>query len=175
MADLQPCFHCGSTRVGWITTTSTEVFDDGQRLILEEVPTIECADCGKQVQPLFDLADAVNIVFEHMEHHGPDRARFDDPRWEPIITQHREQREAQSASELTEVVDLEDFLRGTEAPDTTWTPWPSHCDRCAAPADWVKAFDAMACSTCDRWLEPQCTRSGCPFCPERPERPSLVT
>lgn len=34
--------------------------------------------------------------------------------------------------------------------------------------------DAYFCKVCDAWLESQCTDSDCEFCPNRPEKPSMV-
>jgi hypothetical protein len=34
--------------------------------------------------------------------------------------------------------------------------------------------DALHCRVCDLWLEPACTDEKCPYCPKRPEKPSMV-
>lgn len=175
------CPTCGSSRVSWVTGTEMEVFDDGQRLVLEEVPAVECAACGARMMP-FELSGDVRVVLGHMEQHGPDRARFDDPRWSELISQNRQAVESSIMelgdpdADLSRVFEVDPDGGDAAAPDASpaWAPepWPTSCDACEAPAQWIDYADAMACVACDRWLEPVCHSGGCPFCTGRPPYPS---
>ena len=178
MVEEQQCFKCGSRQQRWVTTTVTETFEGGHRLVLEQVPKVECSVCGQQIQP-WEVAEQVRIVLRHMEHHGPYRARFDDPRWQPLIDRRREE-DARATLELAatlehqEPVPIEHFLAATEPAGAPPSPWPTHCERCGATASWQQAVDAMCCPACDTCLEPLCTDRACTLCHGRPTRPSRL-
>jgi len=42
------------------------------------------------------------------------------------------------------------------------------------PTKRNEEFDAYYCTTCDKWLEKQCSDPKCEFCSKRPKKPSLA-
>jgi hypothetical protein len=47
------------------------------------------------------------------------------------------------------------------------------CPTCNNRGDYCERFDAIYCYRCDTWLEKNCGASGCIYCGDRPEKPSL--
>jgi hypothetical protein len=37
-----------------------------------------------------------------------------------------------------------------------------------------KKYDAYFCKECDVWIEKQCGDDACEYCPDRPDKPSMV-
>lgn len=48
----------------------------------------------------------------------------------------------------------------------------SICSTCDNKASYCEQFDAMYCSSCNTWLEKNCTDPGCNYCSGRPETPT---
>jgi len=47
------------------------------------------------------------------------------------------------------------------------------CDKCVGDLLYCDVHDAYLCPVCDRWQEAACADPDCPYCPSRPERPTL--
>lgn len=48
----------------------------------------------------------------------------------------------------------------------------NECEVCHNQLHYSEVCDALYCDPCDEWKEKSCDDTGCPYCPNRPDRPS---